>query len=82
MPELIALEPNVIQILHNKFQASVPTIIAQNSELNCFLMKDAGESLRSILKKKSFLSKIRGSMEAQLTLQAGDIKLFSGILGF
>jgi hypothetical protein len=30
----------------------VPTVIAHNPELHCFLMKDAGTSLRSILKKK------------------------------
>jgi hypothetical protein len=51
-PELFALEPTIIQILHGQFQASVPTVIAQNVELNCFLMKDAGRSLREILKKK------------------------------
>ena len=52
MPNLIALEARIIQILHDKFNAAVPTVIASNSELNCFLMKDAGTSLRSILKKK------------------------------
>lgn len=52
MPELIALEANIIKILHDKFNAAVPTVIAINSELNCFLMKDAGTSLRSMLKKK------------------------------
>lgn len=51
-PELFALEPTIIQILHDQFHASVPTVIAHNAELNCFLMKDAGRSLREILKKK------------------------------
>jgi hypothetical protein len=50
VPALIALESNVIQILHGQFHVAVPIIIAQNSQLNCFLMKDAGVSLRSILK--------------------------------
>lgn len=51
-PELFALEPTIIQILHDQFHASVPIVIAHNAELNCFLMKDAGRSLREILKKK------------------------------
>jgi hypothetical protein len=51
-PELFALEPTIIQILHDQFHASVPTIIGHNAKLNCFLMKDAGRSLREILKNK------------------------------
>lgn len=51
-PELIALEARVIQLLRDQFCAPVPTVIAHNAELHCFLMKDAGISLRSILKKK------------------------------
>lgn len=50
-PELIALEAKIIKILHDQFRAPVPAVIAHNSELHCFLMKDAGTSLRSILKK-------------------------------
>lgn len=51
-PELIALEATIIQVLHDQFHAPVPTVIAHNTELNCFLMKDAGRSLREILKLK------------------------------
>ena len=51
-PELFALEPTIIQILHDQFQASVPIIIAHNTELHCFIMKDAGRPLREILKNK------------------------------
>lgn len=50
-PELLALEATVIHILCDQFHASVPKIIAYNSHLNCFLMKDAGNSLRLILKQ-------------------------------
>lgn len=52
MPAKLALEASIIGILHDQFQASVPTIIAENSELNCFLMKDAGRPLREILKQQ------------------------------
>ena len=51
-PKLLALESEVINILQDQFHAHVPKIIAKNDELHCFLMKDAGKSLRSILKKK------------------------------
>src|SRR3990167_3569703 len=51
-PKLIALEPIITQILHDQFHASVPEVIAHNENLNCFLMKDSGISLRQILKKK------------------------------
>ena len=51
-PEQLALEATIIQILHDQFHAFVPTVIAHNTELNCFLMKDAGRSLREILKQQ------------------------------
>ncbi|MBX3710194.1 MAG: aminoglycoside phosphotransferase family protein [Gammaproteobacteria bacterium] len=51
-PELLALEATIIQVLHNQFHAHVPKIIEHNVELDCFLMKDAGKSLRVILKQK------------------------------
>lgn len=51
-PELLALEAKIIQILKNQFHAPVPTIIAHNAALHCFLMKDAGRRLRDILKQK------------------------------
>jgi hypothetical protein len=50
-PEQLALEATIIQTLRDQFRASVPTVIAHNTELNCFLMKDSGKSLRSILKQ-------------------------------
>lgn len=51
-PKLLALEAVIIQILHDQFHASVPEIIAHNVELDCFLMKDAGQPLRKILKEQ------------------------------
>ncbi len=51
-PDLIALEAQIIKILHEQFFAPVPEVIADNPDLNCFLMKDAGRSLRGILKQK------------------------------
>lgn len=51
-PTLLALEPIITNILHDQFHASVPVIIAHNTKLKCFLMKDAGGLLRTILKKQ------------------------------
>ncbi len=48
---ILITEPKIIKILADKFHATVPIIIAEHPFLNIFLMKDAGSSLRSILKK-------------------------------
>lgn len=51
-PDLLALEAKIIKILHDQFHAPVPKVIAHNTELNCFLTKDAGRSLGEILKQQ------------------------------
>lgn len=51
-PELLALEPTIIKVLHEQFQENVPKVIAHNNHINCFLMQDAGSPLREILKHK------------------------------
>lgn len=51
-PKLIALEAVITKILRDQFNAPVPEVIASNSELDCFLMRDSGNALRPILKKK------------------------------
>lgn len=45
-----SLEPLITQRLEKKFQAPVPSVIAVHDELHCFLMKEAGLSLRAYLK--------------------------------
>ncbi len=68
-PALLALEASIIQILHDQFQARVPTIIAHNVELNCFLMKDAGRPLREILKQKFDVALLCKTIEQFSSLQ-------------
>lgn len=46
----LSLEPQIISILSKQFPTKVPTVIACNNNLHCFLMRDAGESLRQYLK--------------------------------
>ena len=41
-PPALSIEPNVIRILSEKYPDEVPTVIAVNKELNCFLMRDSG----------------------------------------
>lgn len=50
-PPMLFLESETMKILHDHFHAHVPVVIAENKDLNCFLMKDFGSSLRESLKK-------------------------------
>lgn len=68
-PKQLALEPTITRILHDKFQAPVPEIIATNEVLDCFLMKDAGNSLRGILKIKFDINHLVTSINQFTTLQ-------------
>lgn len=49
-PRSISMEPKIIQLLFDQMHASVPIVIAVNDDLDCFLMKDAGLTLRQHLK--------------------------------
>lgn len=51
MPPQLFLEPSIMQLLMNQMRASVPVVIASNDDLSCFLMKDAGQTLRSYLNR-------------------------------
>jgi len=44
-PGALFLETKIIDLLDKNFDASVPQIIAKNTEQNCFLMRDAGMRL-------------------------------------
>lgn len=49
-PADLAIEPKIMELLADQFHVSVPTVIARNDNLHCFLMKDAGLTLRQYLK--------------------------------
>lgn len=49
-PPSVSLEPKIMQLLADQFHASVPMVIGINVDLHCFLMKDAGQTLRAYLK--------------------------------
>ena len=52
LPALFALEPKILIFLHDVLQASVPSVLAENTKLDCFLMRCAGNNLRTRLKKQ------------------------------
>jgi aminoglycoside/choline kinase family phosphotransferase len=68
-PKLLGLEAQITQILHDQFQASVPEVIAHNAELDCFLMQDAGRSLREVLKKQFDASLLCKAINQFISLQ-------------
>lgn len=81
-PELFALEPTIIQTLRNQFHAPVPKVIAHNAELNCFLMKDAGKPLRTILKQRfdeALLCKAINQFTSLQIAVAGSVDVFLNI---
>lgn len=81
-PKLLALEPVITRILHDQFHSPVPMVIADNKNLNCFLMKDAGKPLRTILKKKfdaTLLYKAIDQFTAMQLTVANHINIFLDI---
>lgn len=49
MGSLFAHEPRILRFLSETLHAPVPTIVADNPALQCFLMRDAGLPLRPLL---------------------------------
>lgn len=49
-PPSIYIEGEIVKLLSHKFHNNVVDIIATNDELHCFLMRDAGSTLRKYLK--------------------------------
>lgn len=68
-PEKLFLEASIIQVLRERFQAPVASIIAKNTILNCFLMKDAGKPLRGILKNKFDATLINKGIDSLTSMQ-------------
>lgn len=69
VPIALSLEPKIINILFNEFQANVPRIIAKNQDLLCFLMRDAGIPLHTYLKQNFQANILIQAMHDYTTLQ-------------
>ncbi|MFT4059857.1 MAG: aminoglycoside phosphotransferase family protein [Legionella sp.] len=86
---LLAQEAKVLQLLRRQFNASVPLVMAINDDLHCFLMQDAGISLRRYLKSEfhpdllcqaikafaAFQRSIENNIEPFLALEVPDWQL-------
>ena len=46
-----AIEPKILQFIHENFSTAVTEMIVMNEQLSCFLMKDAGQVIRDIQKQ-------------------------------
>lgn len=68
-PPALFLEPKIIQLLAEKLDPSVPVVIASNHELHCFLMKDAGLSLRGYLKTEFRSDLLSQAVQQYTTIQ-------------
>lgn len=81
-PKLIALEAIITKILREQFHAPVTAVIASNSELDCFLMKNAGDPLRAILKKQFDTELLCKAVDAFTAMQISiskDVNVFINI---
>ncbi len=82
MPEKIALDAQVASILRDQFHAAVPEIITHSSELQCYLMKDAGQPLRQVLKQRFDVNLLCQAIKQFTAMQcavAGHVDVFLSI---
>ncbi|HHL3494050.1 TPA: phosphotransferase [Legionella pneumophila] len=62
-PEMLYLEPQTITCLHEQRCRHIPTIIAKNKHLHCFLMLSCGEeTLRNLFKEKIDLEMLKAGI--------------------
>lgn len=64
-----AIEAKLVKYLSRQFGASIPNVIAINNALDCFLMADAGNPLRNLLKKKYPINLIGKALDSYATFQ-------------
>ncbi len=69
VPQKLFLETEVIELLHNKYHANVPAVIATSEEHLCFLMVDAGIQLYHHFKHKFMPDVLVEALDAYTALQ-------------
>lgn len=74
VPPALSIEPRIINILHNKFRAHVPKIIAINNEQHCFLMHDAGIQLHKYFKDNFKMEILIQTVQEYVALQINSSK--------
>ena len=68
-PPLLALESDITKLLHYKFSAKVPEVIASSKQYDCFLMRDAGIPLRQVFKSGFDLTLMNRAIEQFVSMQ-------------
>lgn len=69
VPEALALEASIIDVLHKAFHAPVPRIIADNQEQHSFLMLDAGIQLHEYFQENFCADILIKILQAYVALQ-------------
>lgn len=78
-PRQLSFEAQILQVLKNQFHQPVPRVISYNSTLDCFLMEDAGRSLRVLLKQQfdpQFLIKAVCQFTTMQLVVADQVEIF------
>ncbi len=71
VPELFAIEPNLLLYLRSFFPALVPEVLAHNSNLRCFLMNDRGTPLKEKLTINYQIDLSREALKSYVVIQTG-----------
>ncbi len=74
VPSTLSIEPQVIGSLRQTCTASVPTLIADNPEQHCFLMRDAGIQLHEFFTQNFFDANILiAAIHAYIDMQRASV---------
>ncbi len=68
-PPLLFIKSKILELLKNQLHASVPIVIASSNDLHCFLLKDAGLSLRKYLKTEFQPGLLHQAIKQYTTIQ-------------
>lgn len=68
-PASLSLEPKILQLLVDRFHAPVPVVIRSNEDHHCFLMQDAGQTLRTVLKAEFQSDLLRQAIQQYTPIQ-------------
>lgn len=81
VPPGLSLEPQVIHLLRENCGASVPVLIAHNPQAHCFLMQDAGISLREYFKQGFNAEVLTTAIHDYIAVQHKSIPHLNRLLG-
>jgi len=68
-----AIEPKILQFIHENFSTAVTEMIVMNEQLSCFLMKDAGQVLRDIQKQNFQIQLFCNALKTHAQIQIASV---------